>query len=124
MPLRAHGVRTIELGVVRPFNQERIPQAKEERFVLHDRAAQASGELMIVGPIRDGRFPCASFRIDLPVVVPGIRVEGAVADSPHSGAMELVRTGPRQELNLSVAAAELCIDGRDNDASFTDQIGA
>ena len=79
---------------------------------------------MIVGPIRLSRFPCAGFRIDLPVVVPGIRIERAVADSPDAGAVKLIGSRSRQELNLRVAAAKFRIHRRHDDARLTDQIRA
>ena len=69
-----------------------------------------------------GGLPRARYRVELPVVVPGVGVQRAIAGKPHAGATKLVRSRARQELKLRVAAAHFRIDRSDDNADFADQV--
>src|SRR5262249_23744306 len=107
---------------VAAVDESAVPQREEERLVLDDWSTITSGKLVIVCPIEWGGLPRASLRIDLSVVVPRIRVESGISDSPHAGSMKLIGAGPRHELKLSIATSQFCIDGSCDDAYLANQI--
>src|SRR5436189_159845 len=57
------------------------------------------------------------------VIGPRVGIERAVPDVPHRRAAKLVRSRSRLNLDLSVAATELGIDGREDHADFADEVG-
>jgi hypothetical protein len=56
------------------------------------------------------------------IVDPGVGVERRVADIPYATPAEFVGSGPRQDLNLAVAASQLRVHRREDDSEFADHV--
>ena len=100
-----------------------VEERKKECLVPLDRPAITDCGLMVILPVRNRRLPAPGGRVDIVVVVPGIRVQSAVANAPDRGAIELV--GPRacRDLNLPVAAAHLRIHRSRDEPDLPDHVG-
>ena len=118
--LRTVGKRNRTRVLAVPFDLL-IEKDKKESLVLLDRPANAAGELVAIEP---GRCTGRPHSIDdLFVVGPGIGVELGVSNGPNAAAVNLVRTGFGQDLNLAIAAAHFHVNRRENHLEFTDHVG-
>ena len=92
-----------------------IVKGEEERLVLHNRTAKTDRALLSVLPVRK--------RSGLVTIIgPAIRIQRGVLKAPYTASVKLIGPGPGLNLDRSIAAPDLRIHRRKNQADFTDEI--
>src|SRR5688500_16682708 len=77
---------------------------------------------MMILPVGYRRTPQARFRIDVVVIAPAIRIQGAVANAPNRRTGEPVRSGTGSDLDLAIASAHFSVDRRQDEPDFGNHV--